>query len=133
MGALCFALRSLDYYAIVVVAPLHGRLDQAESRGGELVDRQLFGRSMAATVFRHARYRLVLRRFLSGWKINDRQQSARFERLEQTGIFFVHLGEVVIDSAHENGIAALARKVRFRYASFYYRDVLPYLPGSQRS
>ena len=87
----------------------------AKSRRSQLLDDDVLGDPVAATVRRHA-----LNWIQTGArrKFNNRKTTAGLQGANQSGVEFCRFGQVVVDATQENVVAAFRRKIRIGVFAF---------------
>lgn len=91
-----------------------------ESGSREFADEDFLRDPVTDAVFRNARRD---RRALAGVFVDYGEPSAGLERVEKAGVDFGGLGEMVIDEAHEDRVAAVTRKVRGGFGGLHGDDI----------
>src|SRR5437879_6130094 len=109
--------------AVTPAGPVGWNQRYMKTGGGELVAQNLLGNAVAAAVLRHTLYGRDETKRLARRKVDNGEQTTRFERTEEAGVNFGRMGEMMVNVAHEDRIATFGRKIRVGFAGFDDRDV----------
>src|SRR6267378_5072082 len=98
-----------EEHAVIVGGPIVHGLDQLQSGRGEFFDDYFLWYPMAATVRRDSFDRVESG---AGWEVDDGQLAAGLQRAYQGGVELGWLGQMVVDAAQKDRIAAFRGEIR---------------------
>ena len=114
--------------AVTPAGPVGWNQRHLKAGGGELVDQDLLGNAVPAVVLGYPFYWRDKTKRLARRKVDNGEQTTRFERTEEAGVNFGRMAEMMVDVAHEDRIATFRRKIGVGFAGFDDSDVREFSP-----